>query len=487
MNVVDRLFPSDIVHAALHSLSDTTLAQHIDTFSNRTSYRGHHPLWTWSSQTRLFSLVTTKPASSWLPPHITITNSQFLGIFFFCLVSLYAMLVSPYPRICRSKQLIALPLLLTILLLPLLFTCPYRLIHMALAVTAIATSTRFFDLYYVQPWTRVSSRYYLRSLRDIASRSKKSDGSMEKIKAVIESKDENCQQEPLMWDMHRFKIELWSPVRIVSFKEPIPNTDTRNKRLWTLSQLFGYCLVYSLILDMVLFQLSKFSVADVQNLTLFQYGLFVAGGGAFIVYFILSVFYTITSVWSYATGRLADPHEWTMLEHYLPCFAVSPADFWNNWQTLFRYIWVDLGHLPVQRWSRQNLTPERVGVPVARLAQECLPLMSVFTLSGILHAYTVVAIWREPVWSQIVYFWIQGVAVVLTKALERSLPGRNVRHYYANGPAIVGWSLHLVGMLATLAFHVLTIPFFMDPYLKNGMWLEVKERSVLWWMYGKEV
>ncbi|KAG0040843.1 hypothetical protein BGZ82_007865 [Podila clonocystis] len=347
---------------------------------------------------------------------------------------------------------------------------------MALAVTAIATATRFFDLYYVQPWTRVPSRYYLRSLRD-ASRSKKSDDSTEKYKAKTEFKDEHYQQESLTWDMHRFKIELWSPVRIVSFKEPAPNTNARNKRMWTFSQLFGYCLVYSVILDIVLFQLSKFSVADVQNFLLFQHCLFVAGAGAFIVYFILSVFYTIASAWSYVTGQPADPHEWTMLGHYLPCFAVSPADFWNNWQTLFRYIWVDLGFLPVQRWSRGHLTPERVGVPMARLAQECLPLLSVFTLSGILHAYTVVAIWREPVWSQIVYFWIQGVAVILTKALERSLPGRYVRHYYANGPAIVGWSLHLIGMLATLAFHVLTVPFFMDPYLKGGMWLELKEQD----------
>ncbi|KAG0333224.1 hypothetical protein BG000_009341 [Podila horticola] len=460
MNVVDRLSPSDIVQTALRSLSNTALAIDSD--------------------------QVPKSISPWLPPHIIITNSQFLGVFLFCLISLYAMLISPYPRARRSKQLVALPLLLTSLVLPLLFTCPYRLIQMALAVTAIATSTRFLDLYYVQPWTRVPSRYYLRSLRDTASRSKKTDDSTEKSKAEIQVKDDHYQQEPLMWDMHRFKIELWSPVRIVSFNEPIPNTNNGNKRLWTFSHLFSYCMAYSLILDIILFRLSKFSVTDVQNLPPFQYGLFVAGGGAFIVYFVLSVFYTIASVWTYATGRLADPHEWTMLEHYLPCFAVSPADFWNNWQTLFRYIWVDIGFLPVQRWSRRYLTPERVGFPMARLTQECLPLMSVFTLSGILHAYTVVAVWREPASSQIVYFWIQGVAVLMTKALERSLPGQCVRHYYAHGPAIVGWTLHLIGMSATLAFHVLTMPLFIDPYLKNGMWLEVKERSVLWWVYGRE-
>lgn len=471
MDVMDLRSLSDI-----RSLFNTTLAQLCYAFSTGTSDHGHHPLWTWSSQTRLFALATTKPTASWLPPHITITNSQFLGVFFFCLISLYAMPISPYPRTSRSKQFVALPLVLTILLLPLLFTCPYRLIHMTLAVTAIATSTRLLDLYYVQPWTRVPSRYYLRSLRDTA-RSKKSDDNKKKDTDIKVKDLQHYQNEPLMWDMHRFKIELWSPVRIVSFKEPIPNTDTRNKRLWTFSQLSGYCLVYSLLLDMVLFLLSKFSVADVQDLPLFQYGLFVASGGAFIVYFILSVFYTLASIWTYATGRRADPQEWTMLDHYLPCFAVSPADFWNNWQQLFRYIWVDLGFLPVQRWSR-HMTP---------IAQECLPLMSVFTLSGILHAYLVVAAWRESLWSQVVYFWIQGVAVILTKTLERSLPGRYLRHYYANGPVVVRWSLHVGGMMVTLAFHVMTVPLFMDPYLKNGIWLDVKERSVLWWMYGKEV
>ncbi|KAG0335006.1 hypothetical protein BG004_000183, partial [Podila humilis] len=339
----------------------------------------------------------------------------------------------------RAKQILAAPLLLTLLLLPLLYTCPYQLIHVALTVTSAGVSTRMIDLYFVQPWTGVPSRYYLRFLHASTCRSKKADSGGHKKKQASARREEqfkdlkHYERMPLMWDMKRLQIELWSPVRIFSEQQQQQQQTLANankRRLWTFGQLACYCLVYSLLLDIIIFALSSFTVDEVMRLPLFQYGLFVGGSAAFIIYFVLQVYYTVATVWSYATGNMADPREWTMLNNYLPCFAASPADFWNNWQTLFRYLWVDLGYLPVQRWCRHFLNGDRRVVPrqAAYVAYECLPLMAVFTLSGLFHAYVVHALWRENGWSQIVFFWIHGVAVLLTKALERTLPGQKIRN-----------------------------------------------------------
>ncbi|KAF8923243.1 hypothetical protein BGZ52_010071, partial [Haplosporangium bisporale] len=62
-----------------------------------------------------------------------------------------------------------------------------------------------------------------------------------------------------------------------------------------------------------------------------------------------------------------------------------------------------------------------------------LPVMAVFGLSGILHGYVVFAVWRESPWAQIMYFLLQGIAVVVSKAIEQSSFGSMIQLRYRQG------------------------------------------------------
>lgn len=217
---------------------------------------------------------------------------------------------------------------------------------------------------------------------------------------------------------------------------------------------------------------------------LIPYALTMVAVGIFIVAHILWICVTVALIYTVVTGRPVDSSEWQMLSNKLPCFALTPAELWVNWQTLFRYLWVDLGFLPMQRFCDKQLGPRRVGRRFALMAREVLPVLAVFALSAGLHAYTVYAVWREPVWSQLFYFMTQGVAVVLTKAVERSWFGIMIRQAYGKGTRPVRWGLQCLGLLMMALYHTITLPVFMEPYKRYEMWKEIKERSILWWIFG---
>ncbi|KAI1316644.1 hypothetical protein EDD11_009679 [Mortierella claussenii] len=307
---------------------------------------------------------------------------------------------------------------------------------MGAAVTAIAVSTRMVDLYYVQPWTGIPSRYSLKTgtgpaalaPKDAVARVKKdlhdtrsSNSNSSSNKSILADEKDTF----LNWDMKRFRLEMWSPLRRFSYNTHASSSSSSSDsaRLLRWQDLVPIFIVYHLILDVDIFYMSQFRSKDMEAMNIQQYSVCIAAAASFIIFQILSFYVTMAVIYGYSTGRQIDTSEWTMLESKLPCFAITPADFWINWQTLFRYLWVDLAFLPVQRYCKQYWGPDRVGDLTAKVMRQALPVMSVFALSGILHAYIVYAVWREPVWSQLLYFMLQGIAVVVTKAIERSFIG----------------------------------------------------------------
>ncbi|KAG0209548.1 hypothetical protein BGX28_010246 [Mortierella sp. GBA30] len=365
---------------------------------------------------------------------------------------------------------------------------------MSLAVTSIAVSTRMVDLYYIQPWTRIPSRYVIRQASivptDAIARSKKDidlkDDKDTDQDCVTKDHTDTTQitfDEFLNWDMDRFKLEMWSPLRNFSIKPKASHHDAVSPSLrW--QDLVLRATLYSVILDIDLYLTSHYTAAQVEAMSTLQYGLFTFGIGAFIILYILWVVLSIAMVYSYSTGRRIDTAEWTMITNKVPCFALTPAEFWISWQTLFRYLWVDLGFLPVERACKRYLTEDRVGVRLARMAREALPVLAVFALSGILHGYVVYAVWGESIWSQIAYFMIQGLGVVVTKALERTVLGTQIRQTYHASGSLVRLCMQVVGILMMGLYHTATLPLFLYPYQKHAMWLEMKERSILWWLFG---
>ncbi|KAF8941605.1 hypothetical protein BGZ58_005555 [Dissophora ornata] len=364
---------------------------------------------------------------------------------------------------------------------------------MALSVTAIAVATRTFDLYYVQPWTGIPSRYCRTTVSSIkpspldsVARSKKDLDSDDGRGTDSNVRKGGARQNDgadtfLMWDMERFRIEMWAPLRRMSGQTTSPTRSTRLR--W--QDLVPTFVFYTALVDLDIFLLSFFTDADLQGLATPQYVLFMAGIGIFIMGQILGVCLTVAIVYSLTTGQTINTSEWAMLESKLPCFARTPVEFWISWQSLFRYLWVDLGFLPMRRLCESHLGPERVGVRAAKAAREVLPILAVFTLSGILHAYTVYAVWREPVWSQMFYFMTQGIAVVLTKAVDRTPFGITVRDMYNKGGPAAKLCMRGLAMALMVVYHTATLPMFVEPYRRHNMWIELKQRSVLWWMFGK--
>ncbi|KAG0227905.1 hypothetical protein B0O80DRAFT_433524 [Mortierella sp. GBAus27b] len=462
-----------LIAQAFSNQSHDTPALHTDhAWTNPWTWK-----WTWTSDTKLFALLTTKSQTHLLPPHRPISDGVFLGLFVFYLVSLYGLLVSPFPRTARAKQIVAFPILIAMVLQPLFITCPTPLIHMGMTVTAIAVGTRMLDLYYVQPWTGVPSRYSFNDAHgsDEVARSKKD----------LDSKGKGAgrhKEEFLMWDKERFQLEMWAPIRRFSTKRG--NTIPAQMMSW--KYLFFLSFVYNAIFDFVIFAMCRYSYEDLQNMDTIPYALSMVAASTFIVAHILWICVTVALIYSLVKGCDINSAEWLMLSNKLPYFAFTPVELWVNWQTLFRYLWVDLGFLPVQRFCDKHLGPHRLGRRLAHMAREVLPVLAVFALSSILHAYTVYAVWREPVWGQLFYFMTQGVAVVVTKAIERSQFGIMIRQAYSKGSRPVRWSLQCLGLLMMALFHTITLPIFMDPYKKSEMWRELKERSILWWIWGRQ-
>ncbi|KAF9935530.1 hypothetical protein BGZ65_003321 [Modicella reniformis] len=445
--------------------------------------------WTWTSDTKLFALLTTKSSTHLFPPPKSVPDGYYLGLSIFYVISLYGLLISPYPRTTRTKQIIAFPILFAMVLQPLFFNCPTPFFHMVMSVIGFAVGTRMVDLYFVQPWTGIPSRYSLEGTpMDADARSKKdldSDDNENQDRITVKQPGHHHQpsirkEEFLMWDKKRFRLEMWAPLRRFSVrKDPtVPSQIMDKKQLFLLS--FGYNALFVF----VLFAIYPYSYEDLQRMDLIQHAFAMVGFGIFIFVQIVGLCVTTALIYSMVTGCPVDTSEWQMLRNKLPCFALTPAEFWLNWQTIFRYLWVDLGFLPVRRLCDQHLGPHRVGgVRFAKMIRETLPVLMVFTLSGIMHAYIVYAVWRESVWSQLFYFITQGVAVVLTKAVERSWFGIMIHRTFIKGSRPVRWVLQCLGLLMMGIFHMITLPIFMEPYKKSEMWKELG-RSILWWIFG---
>ncbi|KAF9097828.1 hypothetical protein BGX29_007899 [Mortierella sp. GBA35] len=443
--------------------------------------------WRWTIDSDLYAAATHKPATHLVPPHRVISNGLFVFPLMASLVILYGMFAWPYPRSGRVKQLLAIPCLTVLVLGPLLFICPVTFFHFAMTVASIATATRMVDLYFVQPWTGIPSRYYLTSLAaraaaDATARSKKTDSTQIKLTNGQTRDETNAGVETgdfFKWDADRFKGEMWSPMRKQIGKKSPPSAG------YSWKDLLPAFLVFYTIFDSIIYFMSFYTAEEMLTAPTLEYGLMVGAIVAFVIFYIRTTVFITAIVYSVVTGRKADPKEWTMLDSKLPLFAYSPADFWVNWQTLFRYIWIDLGFNPVQRFCKTHLGPDRLGRRGSQWAREILPVFAVFFLSAAMHAYIVYALWREPIWSQVAYFMINSVGVVVTKAIERSLVGKSIQQTYRNGSPMTQRLLRGVGILLTMVYHLVTGPFFIHPYQKQGMWMDIKDMSAFVRASGK--
>lgn len=419
----------------------------------------------WTADTRLFAILTEKPPHIYTP--LPVSNVLYTILFLSLSDALYGLLIAPRPRSTLGKQLIAFPLILALVLHPLVIRPPSVVVHQSQCAGAIAFGMRMVDLFFLRP----------RADTTATAMQKKNDSDLTQKETTTSEE----KRGSLMWTVAQLRTELWSPVRrVASSHTPY---DSNKPGLIPLMDLVKQFAVYILISDICIFTASRFSLADLRSMSTIQYGLFLSLFG-FIHFSILLLYNFVAIVWSLATGESVDPEEWTMISKPLPYFAVTPSEFWGLWHSMFRTIWVDLGFLPVERFAKQHLRPDRVGSGVAKAARLGLPVMAVFGLSGLLHGYVVFAVWHESPLAQIMYFLLQGVAVVVSKAIERSSFGSAIQLRYREGSTIQRAALRAVGIVLVWCLHIFTAPFFLHAFLENEVWLTCVKGSVLWRLFG---
>lgn len=456
--------------------------------------------WRFTTSSALYAAVTYSPPTSkqLFAPHKVISDGLLNIPLILAIVVLYRMFLWPIPG--RVKQILAFPLIVYLVMVPVLYTCPTVFFHFMMTVIAIWTVTRTIDLYYVQPWTGVPSRYYLISqAARAAARSKKTDTSSfsstkstnglnktttttTTITSTMTTTTNGSTAETIdffHWDSERLQQELWSPLRRQNGKKSPPSVG----RTWI--DLLPPFLFYYTVFDSIIYFLSFYTPEEVMSAPTLEYGFIVSVVCSYVYNNLRATVFMQAVMYCAMTGNRADPQEWTMLDTKLPLFAYSPTEFWINWHTLFRYVWVDLGFNPVKRFCIKHLGPERLGRRGSQWAREILPVYAVFFLSGAMHGYIVYALWRQNGWSQMAYFMIQATGVVISKAIERSFIGKAIQRAYEGGSSTKQFVMKGVGVLLMLVSHMATAPFFVSAYEKQGMWLEVKGISFTLRIFGK--
>ncbi|KAG0270178.1 hypothetical protein DFQ27_000097 [Actinomortierella ambigua] len=496
-----------------------------------TSSRPMHDLWfdpygyppcSGSYKSRFFpSCTTVEPFNPLTGIFISWPTSIYMAIHTATTTALYQLLLSKHLS-SRAKQIAALPLLAWLLVMPVFFTPSNRLFHLISAVTSGSSAMRFIDLYYLKPWTGMRSYYngQLSAYRTkcentvvvgdknedkngkdsdkrlrsrLASPTSNTSGASDQLRVPhdsgqrMEASKGVALDEWLMWDKERMHIEMWAPVRrlanVGSASGDAPTAGDQGVHWTSLLPIF---LIYAAVSDIILYVISEVRVAVVERMSNIQYLLFICAGGGVITLNMLWFFYIVLFAWAILTGQRVRASEWTMINHRFPLFATDPSDFWSQWHTLFRYIWVDLAFFPIRRFAQLYLGPQRTGSKaISKALEGALPVLGVFVLSATLHGYIVWSTWRLSPVSQWVYFIIQGLAVVATRGFQQTKPGQRwCRYYYARSEQERKW-LDRVGMLAMVGYHALTAPIFIEPYVRHALWLDVRPRSVLWLLFGK--
>ncbi|KAF9305837.1 hypothetical protein BGZ74_008709 [Mortierella antarctica] len=427
----------------------------------------------------------TLPASLPLSPCPTHSPSSYqvpipapiyFSLFFIFGGGLYLFLLVPLAL--RTKQLLASPLVAGLFVLPLVLVSPDSPGLQMLHLTACAcVLMRMVDLYYVTPWR--TGKEPTVGFEDWWVEVWKPFRTMPLTQAQLERQEARMfhkgeKQKDATEDNNDTTPTDAKPMHQKSSGKPVSPTRMQrtdpNPQHWSI--YLPRWIFYTVLMDMVPFVLSFLPKEQVLSLSWFPWSLVTIAVAASIIYYISLLNYTLMIVWATVTGDLVRNTEWTLVRHYFPGFATSPAEFWRQWHHLFQYIWVDLGFKPTHYLLRKYVTSKDV-VPkaVVQSLEMAVPIMGVFLMSGLMHEFMVVGMWHEQFGYMTAFFMIQGVATILSKVLQQSV-GKRVQV-----PRLV-----LIAM--TWAFNLTTVGLFMTPVFRNAGYNVAANHSVLLHAYN---
>ncbi|KAF9097830.1 hypothetical protein BGX29_007901 [Mortierella sp. GBA35] len=446
--------------------------------------------------------VITSPTQTALP------DSLYFSLFFIFGVGLYILLLLPFTL--RQKQFIAAPLVAGLLATPLIFTSTnspvLQLAHLGACGCVLL---RQIDLYYVRPWrtgkeptfnledwwtevwqpfrkvpmskeqlqkfelelqqTRIR-REIERQEREAFLNGGTSSSNNKDNNSDNKDKETKAVGEPTVGsDDTTPKNEIAQPMKGKPVKQIYTPRVDPNPKHW--SAYLPRWFFYAILMDIIPFTLSFITFEDIQKFHYVQTLLLRIAVAAMVIFDISLLNYSIMILCAAISGDLIHDTEWTLVRHYFPGFATSPAEFWRQWHHLFQYIWVDLGFHPVKHLLRKHVSGKTKNRQLADVLEMTLPVMGVFLMSGLQHEYMMVGMWHVRPGHMTAFFLIQGAATILSKVLLNTV-GKKVQ--VPSGILIA----------LTWAFNLTTAALFMEPVLKNNGYNMIANQSILLHSYN---
>ncbi|KAG0278472.1 hypothetical protein BGZ95_003933 [Linnemannia exigua] len=430
------------------------------------------------------------------PTQVALPDSFYFSLFFIFGGGLYILLLLPFTL--RQKQWMAAPLVAGLFAFPLIFTSTnspvLQLAHLGACGCVLM---RQIDLYYVRPWrtgkepTMNWEDWYTEAWQPFRkvpmSKEQLQRFELElqqtRIRREIErqeqdalhngasssgnkDKDAKTAAEPAT---DTPKKETAKPMKGKPVKQIYTPRVDANPQHW--SAYLPRWFFYAILMDVIPFIMSFITFEHIQNFNIVQTFLLRIGVAAMVIFDISLLNYTIMILCAAVTGDLIHDTEWTLVRHYFPGFATSPAEFWRQWHHLFKYIWVDLGFHPVLHILRKYVTPKSKNRQLTSTLEMVLPVMGVFLMSGLMHEYMMVGMWHITPGHMTLFFLIQGAGTILSKVLLNTV-GKKV-----HVPPIV-----LIAL--TWIFNLTTASLFMEPVLKNHGYNMVANQSLLLHSYN---
>ncbi|KAF8985529.1 hypothetical protein BGZ46_003818 [Entomortierella lignicola] len=374
----------------------------------------------------------------------------------------------------RQKQLMAAPLIAGLSIAPLIFSgTNWPAMQLAHLSACACVLMRQIDLYYVRPWRTGKEPTF--NLEDWWTEVWQPFRKIPMSKDQLQRFELELQQSRLSQELEKQgtkKSEKSKPA--VSNKgKPVkqiytPRVDP-NPKHW--SAYLPRWLFYAVLMDIIPFCLGFINYERMQTLSIFSNLLITTAVAAMVIFDISLINYTIMIVWGAVTGNLIHDTEWTLVRHYFPGFATSPAEFWRQWHHLFQYIWVDLGFKPVHHVLRKHISPRIPNRKVAEAIELIIPVFGVFLMSGLMHEFMVMGMWHARPGGMTSFFLLQGAGTIISKILNDTI-GKKV-----SVPPVILITL-------TWIFNLSTASLFLEPVLKYEGHNMLAGQSVLLYTYN---
>ncbi|KAL1918006.1 uncharacterized protein VTP21DRAFT_3272 [Calcarisporiella thermophila] len=367
--------------------------------------------------------------------------------------ALFTLLLLPLHLISsRLKQLVGLGLILLQFALPLSIRSSNLSIHTQLNSNGIVLLYRFLDLYFISPFRLKRPVVY--PWEDIKNellapyRAHKNPAFLRRLKRETAPSENNQEQHG-----HHQNTE-----------QETKATTNPCERSWL--ALVPRLLFHCLIIDSLRFNFDGLTYADYASLVAsgsyslvlfqFKYLLFFSAG-----MMVESDIIEILACILFNGGKI-DTKQFPILFR-APWLATSLGEFWGaRWHQCFRMGYLGLGWNPVRHWMRTHVTQRFPKSRVAKSLETILPVLAVFTLSGLHHEYISLA--RPEVHTPFLVFYFflfQGVAIILEHIFKSFI----IPSHWRRSPvaSIGGW-------VWTMGIIFGSLPWFIDWYARTELW-----------------